>query len=414
MEEVEVAKYIYQQSLLLEYLLVISIVAAMFRPILLVALATAIVLLRPNERMDLPIPYMELLVPVLFLVLIVNLRKFRVHADNYCGRYLNYFIAVVLAETIVLHSGDFVEIFIYVAIGYLLYYSIILFIADNDGMKLLTRTVIICCFLICLEPLYYHLTEPVGSELWNRFHLPKSGRLQAWGMWGNANETAFIACLGIANVAFLTSKYKTKLHVVASLLLVPFFAVIIFLTASRAGFASLLLIFLPSVVLSRRRITQIVAVLAILAAVAAAHSLTPERTDAQGSTDERIDLRYRGKQIIKANPILGVGLLQARYQAGRRPLHNTYLQAFAETGIVGGLLLMTFLFKLGRQLYGAFKLDRAIGANPHLVFMVGLYCSSIFYFFWGNQLLSIFFFLVMAQIISAMNSATADANLSQV
>ena len=223
------------------------------------------------------------------------------------------------------------------------------------------------------------------------FHLPKSGRLQAWGMWANANETAFIACLGIANILFLASKYKGALHFAAALVMVPFFATIVFLTASRAGFASLLLIFLPSVILAKAKLLRIIAVVAILCAIVLSHSMTPERTDAQGSTDERSDLRYRGRQIIKEYPIAGVGFLRARYEVGSSPLHNTYLQAFAETGIIGGLLLMTFLSKLGRNLYYAYQIHGKNNDNFNIFFVVGLYCSSIFYFYWGNQLLTIFF-----------------------
>jgi O-antigen ligase len=251
------------------------------------------------------------------------------------------------------------------------------------------------------------LTEPVGSEIWNIFHLPKSGRLQAWGMWQNANETAFIACMAIANLVFLAARYKGLIHYLACLLAVPFFAVIIFLTASRAGFASLLLIFLPSVVLARNRAIRVVAVVTIVAAVVVAHSLTPVRTDTQGSSDDRAELRRRGKIIVEENPLFGIGLLQARYFAGGRPLHNTYLQAFAETGVPGGMLLMTFLTSIGRRLYAVFTGNRE--RRPYLVFVLGLYCSSIFYFFWGNQLLSIFFFLVMAQLTIAIRTAAGFA-----
>ena len=410
MEGTEVVKYLYQQSLLLEYLLVVGILVSIFRPDVLVALATTVVLLRPNERMDLSIPFMQLLVPALFIAIVMNAGKLRGLADNVSGRYLNYFIGFVLLETLMFHFNDFVNIFIFIAVGYLLYYSILVFMVEDNGVKLLSRTVILCCFLICFEPLYYHCTEIQGSPIWNIFHLPKSGRLQAWGMWGNANETAFIACLGIANLSFLAAKYKNALHFAATLVLVPFFVEIIFLTASRAGFASLLLIFLPSVVLAKGKLLKVVAVVAILCAVVVSHSLTPERTDAEASSNERSDLRYLGKQIIRSHPIIGVGLFQARYEPGigGRPLHNTYLQAFAETGVIGGSLFMTSLFMLGRNLYGISKTNRQSNTNSHLILVLGLYCSSIFYFFWGNQMLSIFFFLVIAQILNFGNNASTN------
>jgi|GEM_PF-2752136 len=410
MEGADAVKYLYQPSLALELFLLLGMLTAILRPALLVMLATCVVLLRPNERMALSIPFMQVLVPVLSLALLLNAGTVKERRPGAAGRYLDYFVLLALAETLVFHSGDFVTVFTFVVVNYLVYYTTLVFMADDAGTRLLSRTVVFCCFLICLEPLYYHLTEPVGSEIWNVFHLPKSGRLQAWGMWQNANETAFIACMGIANLVFLAAKYKGVSHYLASLLAVPFFAVIIFLTASRAGFASLLLIFLPSVVLARNKVIRVVAVVAIVGAVLVAHTLTPVRTDAQGSADDRAELRRRGKLIVEENPLFGIGLLQARYYAGGRPLHNTYLQAFAETGVPGGVLLMTFLIGVGRRLYAVCAVNRE--RSPYLVFVLGLYCSSIFYFFWGNQLLSIFFFLVTAQLTIAIRTAAGAATPS--
>ena len=405
MDNIENIKYIYHTNTLLEVFIIICIVASLLKPRLLVALSTAILLLRPNERMLSEVSFTFLLIPALFVVCVICFGKYREDKNGDCLNYLRWFILLAIAETLVFHIYDFVNVCVFVLSGYLLFRSIIVFMSDDHGIKLLSVTTVICCFLICFEPFYYHITEIEGSDLWNVFHLPKSGRLQAWGMWANANETAFIACIGVSNMAFIAVRYKNALYYMAMVLLIPFFSLIIFLTASRAGFASLLLIFLPSVILAKNKSIRVVAVMVILVATVLSHFWTPERTDAEGSANDRYELRRRGRIIIQEHPFFGVGLLKARYEAGSRPLHNTYLQAFAETGLVGGCLLMMFLLRIGYDLCFAVKNNCQKYYNNYLNMVLGLYCSCIFYFYWGNQLLSLLFYIVTAQMIIAINNS---------
>jgi O-antigen ligase len=85
--------------------------------------------------------------------------------------------------------------------------------------------------------------------------------------------------------------------------------------------------------------------------------------------------------LIRANPLLGTGL--GAYEtalpkfgldAGRNGLiaqaHNDYLQVLADSGIVGGLLLIWFLFALGQGIAGALSLRDPLLAG------VGLGCGA--------------------------------------
>ncbi|GFO56854.1 hypothetical protein GMSM_38610 [Geomonas sp. Red276] len=402
-----IVPYLYQSNVLLELVLLGVIVVALFRPRLLVSLTAAMVLIRPNERMELSIPLMEVLPPALLLLLIMHAGKVRELASRAEVRYLHLFVGLTLAETLILHPATTKDVLLFLAVGFLLYLAILLFMADDDGIRLLSRTVLACALLICLEPVYYHFALEPSELNWQIFHLPKSGRLQAWGMWANPNETAFVACLGAANASLLASKYPNPLHRLAALGTLPFFALVVFLTASRAGLASLLLIYLPVAILSRRSMVRFGAVAVVLLSLVTAHLFTPERTDEQASTDDRSDLRYRGEQVVKAFPLAGVGFLQARNEVGCKPLHNSYLQAFAETGLPGGFLLTAFLGGLLKRLYGAVRTFREEDRQHHLVYVLGFFVSSLFYLFWGNQLLTIMFFLLVAQTVIALRNAEA-------
>lgn len=397
MEEVA-AKFIYQPNSLLGILLLIALMASIAKPQLLAALATGILLIRPNERMELGIPLIMMLLPVTILVIVMHANEFIRKTEANIDKYLYYFIAVIIVQTLLLHQSDILYNMLLLSTGVMIYCAIITFMDDDAGIKRLCVTITISCFVICFEPTYYHYMEPQGSALWNMFHLTKSGRLQAWGMWANANETAFIACIGIANILLLTFKYKSTIFFAMSAVLIPFFALVVFLTASRAGLASLVLIFVPSILFIRKTSVKILIALTIACILLTSQSLTPERTDVEGSTRERVDLRYRGKHLILDYPLMGVGFGRARYEMGSTPVHNTYIQAFAETGIFGGMLFITYVYKVGKKLYMNIKINNAGHAKPYLIIVLGLYCSTIFYLFFGNQLLSIIFFLIMAQL----------------
>ena len=399
------SQYIYQPNTLLSILILIALLASIVKPQLLTALATGILLIRPNERMDLSIPFIQVIVPALLFVIIINSRKLSHCINDKVNKYLFTFIALIIAQTIVYNPHEIINNIMWIVGGLLLYCAIVIFMDDDKGIKWLCYATIISCFIICYEPIYYHYTEVEGSELWNLFHLAKSGRLQAWGMWANANETAFIACIGVANVIFITYKCKYKYLYVASALLVPFFVLVVFLTASRAGSVSLLLIFVPCIIFIRQASVKILIISIIMCILAASHILTPERTDAEGSLAERVDLRYRGKHLVLESPLMGLGFNRSKYELGGMSIHNTYVQAFAETGIPGGLLLIAYLYHLGIRLYRNIKHTISSRFNRYLIVYVGLYSSTIFYLYWGNQLLTILFFLVMAHLtISVENS----------
>ncbi|RJP20380.1 MAG: O-antigen ligase domain-containing protein [Deltaproteobacteria bacterium] len=395
-------KFIYQQNYLFEFLLTAIMIGCIAKPKLLTALAVGILLVRPNERMDLMVPFTRVAMICLVLMMIINKNRIRKPLWYTSDKYLFIFIAIIFAKTLAYNPADMVGNFMYIFTGLLLYFAVIWFMCNESGIKLFYCSVAVSCFLICLEPVYYHYAVPNGSDLWNMFHIEQSQRLQAWGMWANPNETALIACLGTANILFITSRCGRSIHYITTVILVSFFSFVIFLTASRAGLASFLLIFFPSIIFIKRKSIKFVTILLILCTIIISQSLTPERKDAEGSTEARGELRARGIQIIKDFPITGVGFRRLRYELGSKPVHNTYLQAFAETGVIGGLFFLIYLFVVGKNLYALSKKGSPDGINSYLYFMSGLYCSTVFYYLWGNQLLSVIFFIIIAQIVSSV------------
>ena len=403
MDEVSL-QFLYQPNILLELGLLLSILYFTVKPQGMTALVALMLLLRPNERFDCFVPYTKISFFLLLLLVMSKLKELSDVTKRSEVKLLLSFISLAFVEMLLFHREYLVRYVVYVSTGLLLYFAILIFMKDDRGMRIINYTTVFGCFLICLEPLYYHYAEAQDSATWKLFHW--DGRLQAWGLWGNANETSFLACVGVANLLILATRGRKKVDYALLSVLTPFFMVIVFLTGSRAGLASMILVFVPLFFFMKSRTAKICILLTCLAALAASVSLRPERTDTEASSRERNDLRYVGRQLFLENPVLGVGFGMAPEHTGGQPLHNTYLQAFAETGLLGGLLLVACLFKMGNRLYGALMKGNKDAAMVNgLNGVAGLFLSSLFYNYWGNQLLSIMFFLVIAQVTSSINGS---------
>jgi len=388
----------------MEVTILLVILCSFPKPKVLTAVMAALLLLRPNERFECFVSYPKVIFPILAISLFLFTDKESRTKQLSFDKPLLYFIAVISVQTVVLHSSDIVRNFEFLIVGVLLYYAVNMFSNEQGGVKLLCYAIVCSCLFITGEAVYYHFTEPVGSQIWRVFHGGNVGRLQAWGNWANANETAFISCLGVANVLYLCANLNSKLFYTISLTLIPFFAFVVFLTGSRAGLATLVLIFIPMALLLGSNIGKAIVVMAIVAAVLLSSVYAPERVDLEASSEDRFDLRYGAIKLFQQNPIKGVGFQRIKYDLGGMAVHNTYLQAIAETGVIGASFLFYFLYKLGTRIYFAimyFKNKKTFNLNVALV--TGQYVSSLFYFLWGNQLLSVLFFLILAQINTVLD-----------
>jgi len=389
-------QYIYQSSILLELILILTIIYLIRKPRYMTALILAILLLRPNERFECFIPYPKIVLSILIAMIGTRISDLKHIVDGKCINKIFYFILLVIVQTALLHREDLVGNAMFISAGLLLFVAIILYMNDEDGMTLLSSTTVFSCFLICLEPLYYHYTEPAGSELWKLFHL--EDRIQAWGMWANANETSFIACLGTANMVALVVRLRRRVDYLSAGIVLPFFSLVVFLTGSRAGLMSLVLIFVPSVFLINSKLLKSFIVLVIVGLFAVSQVVVPERTDKEASKDDRYELRHRGIELFLENPVFGIGFQRGAKDVVGQPFHNTYVQAFAETGVAGGALLVIFIIGLGREIFSCYKRCVSQGRpTAYLAVVAGLFLSSAFYFYWGNQLLTLLFFLIAAQ-----------------
>jgi len=179
-------------------------------------------------------------------------------------------------------------------------------------------------------------------------------------------------------------------------------------TASRGGTLALAAMLGLFLLLRRPRVRVLIPVAVLVFAIGSV-VLPPETTKRVSSLAAATDVQqsivhdtsFRGRfaenvtavYMLRDNPLLGVGsgnfpVRYAEYStyAGRewRPVrqpHNLYLEAFAETGVIGGTMFLVFL---GLTISGAWRARRLVSADSTLlvegifVALIGLLTTSLF------------------------------------
>lgn len=392
--------YLYDSNFLVLLGLPFLLLIFLFRPNYLAALIVAITFLRPNERFNIPFAYSYLIFALLLFSLLINNRKFREIKYTKDYSVLALYVAFIMLQTIVYHMYNFQQNLLRCGLGLLVYVYVTVILSTNKGFKLACHTFLISSFLICFEPFYYHCTEQIHSMLWDVFHTI-NGRLLAWGMWANSNELSFVANIGVISsmLILLSNKRQTLLSIILYGGLAIFFFIIICLTSSRTGLGCFLLIFVGMVLCIKSTPMKILMVVIIASVIIIAPMITPQREESEkvASSSERFDLRYSGIQMFKAHPLLGVGFNRAQHETGNSMvLHNTYVQAFAETGIIGGGLFIYFIYLIGIDMLRQWKTYRREAIFSISNGLPGMYLCILLYLLYGNQLLSVMFYNSMA------------------
>ena len=190
------------------------------------------------------------------------------------------------------------------------------------------------------------------------------GRVRWRGTLGDPNELAL--SLGAA-IAFAFAFHATTRSVLRHLVLAVALAVTLYsvvLTGSRGGVLVMLTVF--GVYFVRRYGAKGI----VLGAVFALPILLfggRGGAQADASTLERLDLLYRGMDLIREHPLVGVGQGQfIEHSLGRLTAHNSYVLSAAELG-VPGMLLWTMLVYVSIKIPFVVATRPPPGIDPRLV-----------------------------------------------
>lgn len=169
------------------------------------------------------------------------------------------------------------------------------------------------------------------------------GRIQGVGIFGDPNDLAqaFLVAVPLVHARF-SSRSPLKNLLMYSLFAIFTYAT--FLTNSRGGILSLLFVFfLLSAHRFGKRLGVVIGALLVGALLLAGPSRMGQVTSNESSAQGRLAAWSEGLQMLKANPIEGVGY--GRFlEYNSLTAHNSFVLCVAETGLLGGFFWVGLLY----------------------------------------------------------------------
>lgn len=236
---------------------------------------------------------------------------------------------------------------------------------------------------------------------WDDYHFEVGHRLHSRNIssWGNPNDFAMVCNWAVPGALYLLRQRGRKLLKIVGGGAYALLGATILLTGSRGG---LLQLAVTSWVLfiggKRKALGIVLLVVGLVGVIVVLPRLAPERTDASGSKDERVQLQLEAVSAFIHSPIKGVGFLNFPDVATISLLpHNVYLQCLAETGLVGSTLFFLLLLHCRRETKRAMKFfnERADDNFALLARCInGLQFSFLIFMLFTNQFMRYTFGLV--------------------
>jgi O-antigen ligase len=307
---------------------------------------------------------------LLLFALLVNISHFM---SPYYGGYVGQ----------TLHPGDALAI-----VNKTILFYLISVIAINDNKKL-----IYLVGVLVVTGVYYAIWSNniyFSGQMWAHSF---AGRLKGPGLYQDENVFSILFITSIPLIYFLASELKNKILNWSLLLCVPLAWHAIFLIGSRGALISLIITTLIIAFRSKSKVFGYTVLVGLFFAVVIYGGTIYKRSTetvevAQvGNSEKPLNPRFvtwsAGWEMIKDNPLLGVGITQyqaagPKYITGRvQVAHNTLIQISTEAGIFAGFIYLWFF-------YNFHKTHKEIirkGSNSlNLSIANGLYISSIGFF----------------------------------
>lgn len=204
------------------------------------------------------------------------------------------------------------------------------------------------------------------------------GGVQWLGQLAGANSTGLLLVTQYGFMLTFLSKTEKRLKKIITLFVLVLTVIATFYTGSRGALLGLMGVTAFYWVIKHNIGTKKAILLGImmLAALLVLRPTSDDRGLQDSSSNERVELMYLGLQMLKENPLLGVGYEQfASNNPIRKIAHNIYLEQVAETGLFGSsfFFLMFYLAVRNSKRHFDENQDDALLKNT----TIGIWCGGV-------------------------------------
>lgn len=264
-----------------------------------------------------------------------------------------WILAIVLS---CLTSGDFQQALLqgenYIK-WFIIYLSVLLFVDSFEKLRNLIIFVCLLTIVLAVEGVDHKLSPDgigwAGQQLgWTDAETRRAGgtgRIQWVGLWDGPNVFCLLYVVAVPFLLqFAMAPWHPRLRMVAGLSL-PLLFVAIYFTNSRGGFLTLVAGVFLTFWRKFKGTKKIVVTGAILLPILAyAPSRMSSMDDEDRSTYHRIEVWYYAVDMLKQDPVFGIGSGTFQRYTGSLIAHNSFIQNMGETGLFGLSLWVLLLY----------------------------------------------------------------------
>ena len=271
----------------------------------------------------------------------VEKKLIRSPQDKFTGVF---FIAIVLSTLKLFWLSYIIDITIETLKAALIYYFIVIVVDTERKFRTLVWTIVVLMVIVAsMGILQYHGYDITGAGM--AFAADKGvWQIKGIGNFDNPNDLAYSVVLAVPFAMGFIFQSKGFLGRLTGILLLAVGIYCIYLTRSRGGQVALaagLSSWIYFWIRDPKRKRQIV-ILAITAIIAAAVVQSTGYRDDESAMG-RVEAWNEGWQLLKSNPIIGVGKGQF-IEHHKRDTHNSYVRAGAELGLLGLYAFMGMIY----------------------------------------------------------------------
>lgn len=248
---------------------------------------------------------------------------------------LGFLGALILSHLSHTYFGGAWEAFLDFSKKVILYFMIVNIITTERKLKIFIGLLIILTTIIAVQGISMHNTG-IG---WAGQLPDRDGRIKWIGIFRDAND---LALAFVMIVPFLLALIFKPAHFILKLAAFPMLSVLlyaIYLTNSRGGLLALMVVmFLYFTIYFRKIWQRVIGAIVGIGAASLVFIYGPSRLamlDAQEeSAFNRVESWYQGFQMLKSNPLFGIGkgMFTENY---RLVAHNSFIHTAAESGLFG-------------------------------------------------------------------------------
>lgn len=364
-----------------------------------------VMIFQPTAIWPALMPYQPLRNTAILALAAYLLQKRPAHKRPFFAEKTNvYFVLFVIFQvasaSILWLSGGIEMLNYWLKIG-VVYYLIYKLVDTEDRFRIVVMTIV-----VALLYLWYYSFSTFVLDYY------PGVRAGGFGWYENSNDLAIILVSVIPLIMYLINRTGSIVNRVLYLVLALAYGMLVLFTGSRNGMLALSAVGILSIMFSFsinklfRLILFFVLVGGILTigltSILSRGDLAGAGLSGDASSENRIEQWYAAARMVRARPFFGIGpgefSSEAETFGGIRGVqaHNTLIQVFAETGILGGLFFALF------SLTPILLIKRVNPANSSAVRFTTIALSGFWICaFFSNRYQFYILYILVAMIMSA-------------